>query len=142
MSSYEYIKGRGKRFTSDNQPPNRGRKPKLYTVLKDAYGLSYEEYKRAQLYVMQLSKAEAEELSRDASTPMFVVELCRLHLRGASVGDARALSEAKADLWGKEIAAQKLDITTNGKEIGSGGACPLSMEEARRMVAHMEGREE
>ena len=35
---YEHIKGKGNRFSSTNQPPNRGRKPKLYTIAKKAYG--------------------------------------------------------------------------------------------------------
>ena len=29
-------------FTSDNQPVNRGRKPKLYTIAKKKYNISHE----------------------------------------------------------------------------------------------------
>mgnify|MGYP001100608294 CR=1 FL=1 len=31
-------------FTSDNQPVNRGRKPRLYTIAKKKYNISHEEY--------------------------------------------------------------------------------------------------
>ena len=49
MSSYEYIRGKGNRFTSDNQPLNRGRKPKLYTIAKKSYGITLDEFKEGLL---------------------------------------------------------------------------------------------
>ena len=106
---YEHKKGKGNRFSSTNQPQNRGRKPKLYTIAKKAYGLSYEEYKEMRMYLMQLSKKELEELAKDESTPMWVVILCRAYIKGAAKGDARSLEETKADLWIKDIAATKIE---------------------------------
>ena len=38
-------------FTSDNQPVNRGRKPKLYTIAKKKYNISHEEYKDVIAYL-------------------------------------------------------------------------------------------
>lgn len=35
--------GKRTRFTSENQPKNSGRKPKLYTIAKKAYNVSREE---------------------------------------------------------------------------------------------------
>jgi hypothetical protein len=108
----------GNKFTSDNQPANRGRKPKLYTIAKKAYGLSYEEYKEMRMYLMQLSKHELEELAKDENTPMWIVILCRSYVKGAAKGDTRTLEETKMDLWSKDIAATKIDVTTNGKDVG------------------------
>lgn len=109
--------GKKTRFTSENQPKNNGRKPKLYTIAKKAYGLSYEEYKEMRMYLMQLSKTELEELSNDPSTPMWIVILCRSYIKGAVKGDTKTLEETKTDLWGKDIVASKIDITTNGRDI-------------------------
>lgn len=106
------------RFTSERQPPKSGRKPKLYTIAKKAYGLSYEEYKEMRMYLMQLSKKELEELAKDENTPMWVVILCRTYIKGAAKGDSRSLEETKVDLWSRDIAATKIDVTTNGKDIG------------------------
>lgn len=44
--------GKKTRFTSENQPKNSGRKPKLYNIAKKADGLSYEEYKEMRMYLM------------------------------------------------------------------------------------------
>ena len=118
MAGYDNIKGKGNRFTSTNQPPNRGRKPKLYTIAKKAYGLSYEEYKEMRMYLMQLSRKELDELAKDDSTPMWIVILCRAYVKGAAKGDTRTLEETKVDLWAKDIAATKIDVTTNGNDIG------------------------
>lgn len=106
------------RFTSERQPHKSGRKPKLYTIAKKAYGLSYEEYKEMRLYLMQLSKDELEELIKSEDTPMWIIILGRSYLKGAAKGDTRSLEETKADLWSKDIAAMKVDITTNGKDVG------------------------
>ena len=45
--------GKKTRFTRENQPPNRGRKPKLYTIAKKAYNISYDEWKEVVVEVMQ-----------------------------------------------------------------------------------------
>lgn len=114
---YKY--GKNTQFSSENQPKNSGRKPKLYTIAKKAYGLSYEEYKEMRMYLMQLSKTELDELSKDKDTPMWIVILCRSYIKGAAMGDTKALEETKTDLWGKDIASSKIDITTNGRDISS-----------------------
>lgn len=111
-------KGEKTRFTSENQPHNRGRKPKLYTVAKQAYSLSYEDYKGMRCYLMQLTKEELEALVNSKDTPMWIVILCRAYIKGAAKGDTRTLEETKGELWDKDIAATKIDITTNGKDVG------------------------
>lgn len=70
------------------------------------------------MYLMQLSKAELEELAKNDDTPMWVVILCRAYVKGAVKGDTRTLEETKVDLWSKDIAAMKIDVTTNGNDVG------------------------
>lgn len=104
---YERIKGKGRRFTSENQPPNRGRKPKLYTIAKKAYNLSYADFKDMRCYLMQLSRKELEDISMANDTPIWITILCRSYLKGASKGETQTLEETKMDLWGREVASIK-----------------------------------
>lgn len=46
------------RFTSENQPPKSGRKPKIYNVAKKTYGISFEEFKEVVNYLMQCPKTK------------------------------------------------------------------------------------
>ena len=142
---YEHIKGKGNRFSSTNQPQNRGRKPKLYTIAKKAYGLSYEEYKDMRLYLMQLTKEELEELSKGKDTPIWVATLCRAYMKGAAKGETKALEETKGDLWAKDIAAMRIDLTTNGNDIGQQivfSPTPLTEKDIQEIKAIMNGNKE
>ena len=64
-------------FTSDNQPVNRGRKPKLYTIAKKKYNISHEEYKDVIAYLMQCTKKEINSIAEDENTPIWIVNVCR-----------------------------------------------------------------
>jgi hypothetical protein len=61
--------GKKTRFTSENQPQNRGRKPKLYTIAKKAYNISYDEWKEVVVHVMQCTKKEVEDIIEKDDTP-------------------------------------------------------------------------
>lgn len=88
---YEHIKGKGNRFSSTNQPKNRGRKPKLYNIAASGYKVSKEEFAETANYVMQLPKEEAMKLAEKADTPMWVVLIIRSLYKSASKGDMRQL---------------------------------------------------
>lgn len=107
MGRFEEGNKKGKKFSSDNQPPNRGRKPKLYTIAKKAYNLSYVDFKDMRCYLMQLSRKELEDISMANDTPIWIAILCRSYLKGASKGETQTLEETKIDLWGREIASIK-----------------------------------
>lgn len=70
MSNYEYIKGKGNRFSSTNQPAIRGRKPKLYTVAKNIYNISSEDYRNVFFFLAQKSRKDIEAIAKDDSTPI------------------------------------------------------------------------
>ena len=50
------------RFSSTNQPKNKGRKPRLYTIAKEVYKCSYEDYKEGVMYLLQCSLAELKSV--------------------------------------------------------------------------------
>ena len=71
MALFEKGNKNGNRFTSDNQPPNRGRKPKLYKKLKELVGqtvgheLEKEDYSNVIRFLMERSPKELERLIKD-----------------------------------------------------------------------------
>ena len=111
MGKFEEGNKKGKKFSSDNQPPNRGRKPKLYTIAKKAYNLSYSDFKDMRCYLMQLSRKELEDISKAVDTPIWIAILCRSYLKGASKGETQTLEETKMDLWGREVTLSLIHIS-------------------------------
>lgn len=116
---YEHIKGKGNRFSSTNQPQNRGRKPKLYTIAKKAYNVSREEWNDTKLYLLQCSPSELDKIINNQDTPMWVLILARGLKRNAAKGVTDVLDGIEDRLWGKAEASSKVDITTNGKDISN-----------------------
>ena len=83
---YEHIKGKGNRFSSTNQPENRGRKPKLYTIAKKAYNVSREEWNEVKMYLLQCTPQEIDKIIGKEDTPMWVLILARGLKRNAAKG--------------------------------------------------------
>ena len=113
---YEHIKGKGNRFSSTNQPANRGRKPKLYTIAKKTYGISFEEFKEVVNYLVQCPRKELNEIAYKEDTPIWMLNVCRALYKDTGKGVINTLRELITLMWGKEMAS-KFDITTNGKEL-------------------------
>ena len=113
---YEHIKGKGNRFSSTNQPANRGRKPKLYTIAKKTYGISFEEFKEVVNYLVQCPRKELNEIVDKEDTPIWMLNVCRALYKDTGKGVINTLRELITLMWGKEMAS-KFDITTNGKEL-------------------------
>ena len=79
--------GKATRFTKDNQPHNRGRKPKLYKQLKKLIGqsvgheLEKEDYFNVIRFLMECSPNELERLIKDKNgqpnkdTPIWVLNI-------------------------------------------------------------------
>lgn len=108
--------GKKTRFTSENQPLNRGRKPKLYTIAKKAYNISYDEWKEVVVYVMQCTKKEVEDIIEKDDTPMWVINICRALYKDSGKGSIATLKELTEKLWGKpmqETKPEDADIPTN-----------------------------
>lgn len=118
MARFDKGNTMGHRFSSENQPAVRGRKPKLYTIAQKAYKITFDEYKETIQHLIQCTKDEIKETSEASDTPIWVVNICRALLHDSGRGVMNALHELTALMWGKEM-AQKIDVTTNGKDIGT-----------------------
>ncbi|CDA95957.1 putative uncharacterized protein [Prevotella sp. CAG:1320] len=144
MSSYEYIKGKGNRFTSDNQPANRGRKPKLYTIAKKSYGITLDEFKEVVNYLWQLPKDEVREIAERGDTPIWMANVCRSLYKDTSKGVMNTLRELVQLMFGKELAT-RVDVTTNGKDIGQRlvfSPTPLTEQDIKEIKEIQHGDEE
>lgn len=96
---YKY--GKDTRFSSTNQPPNRGRKPKLYTIANKVYNISREEWNKVKLFLLQCTSAEIEKIIENEDTPMWVLILCRGLKRDAAKGITFVLNDMEDRLFGR-----------------------------------------
>lgn len=108
---YEHIKGKGNRFSSTNQPANRGRKPKLYTIAKKAYNVSREEWNEVKLYLLQCTPSEIDKIIDKKDTPMWALILARGLKRNAAKGITDVLDGMEDRLFGRAPIAQDEDST-------------------------------
>ena len=102
---YEHIKGKGNRFSSTNQPANRGRKPKLYTIAKKAYNVSREEWNEVKLFLLQSTQEEINQIIEREDTPMWVLILARGLKRNAAKGMIDVLNDMEDRIFGRAISA-------------------------------------
>ena len=108
--------GRKYRFTSENQPKNRGRKPKLYTLAKEGYALSFEEYKNIVMYLIQCSKKDLTKMTEAENTPIWMANIGRALLKDAGKGHYKTLAELTEVIWGREMAKNlNLNVTEEEK---------------------------
>ena len=106
---YEHIKGKGNRFSSTNQPENRGRKPKLYTIAKKAYNVSREEWNDVKMYLLQCTPQEIDKIIGKEDTPMWVLILARGLKRNAAKGMTDVLDGMEDRLFGRAPVASNED---------------------------------
>ena len=106
---YEHIKGKGNRFSSTNQPENRGRKPKLYTIAKKAYNVSREEWNEVKMYLLQCTPQEIDKIIGKEDTPMWVLSLARGLKRNAAKGMTDVLDGMEDRLFGRAPVASNED---------------------------------
>lgn len=108
--------GKKTRFTSENQPQNRGRKPRQYTLVKNAYALSFEEYKDIVRYLIQCSKKDLMKITESDNTPIWMANIGRALLKDAGKGHYKTLAELTEVIWGREMAKSlNLNVTEDEK---------------------------
>lgn len=96
-----YKDGVNTRFSSTNQPKNRGRKPHIYTIAKETCDISLDEYRKVVQLLMNATKEEIKQLSDNPDTPIWVVNLCSALLTDTRKGITTLLSELTDRLYGK-----------------------------------------
>ncbi len=101
MPHPENVIGKGRLYSRDYQPANRGRKPRLYTLAKHGYNVGWDEFRDVMLYVMQMTKSELEALSKSDDAPVWVVNIARSIYQDANKGRLDALRELMDRAFGK-----------------------------------------
>lgn len=96
-----FEKGNKYRFTSTNQPKKNGRKPHIYTQIKDVYNISLEEYRKVIQHLMNCTKDEITALANAKDTPIWIVNLCTALVNDTKKGTTYLLSELTDRLYGK-----------------------------------------
>lgn len=91
----------GKKFTSTYQPAKNGRKPLIYTQIKDVYSISIEEYRRVIQHLMNCTKEEITALANAKDTPIWIVNLCTALVNDTKKGTTYLLTELTDRLYGK-----------------------------------------
>lgn len=101
MPRPENVIGKGNRFSSTNQPANRGRKPKLYTIAKNTYRISYEEFREVVVHLMQLTAEELKIVVADKETPVWVINIAHALQKDTGKGVINTMRELMDRTWGK-----------------------------------------
>lgn len=105
----------GKRFSSDNQPPNRGRKPSLYKQLEGIIGreisveFSKEDYTKIAQWLLERTKSQLEEIATDSSIPVFVISMVSALVMDIRRGNTYTVDRIIDRAFGK--ATQPMDVT-------------------------------
>ena len=141
---FENNRGKGNSFTSDKQPTNRGRKPKLYTIAKKSYGITLDEFPDVVNYLWQLPKGEVKAIAEREDTPIWMANVCRALYKDTARGTMNALRELIHLMFGKELTT-KIDVTTNGRDIGQQlifSPTPLTEQDIKEIKEMQHGNEE
>lgn len=111
----ENVIGKGNRFSSTNQPANRGRKPRLYkTIVKSGYNIGRDEFINVERTLIQNTKEELDEIAKKDDTPIWVAIICRALIRSGAKGEIQILNDMSDRIFGK----QKQEIEISGNQIG------------------------
>lgn len=107
------------RFSSTNQPKKNGRKPHIYTQLKDVYQISIDEYRKIVQFLMHSTREEIEALGEAKDTPIWMVNLCSAFLADTKKGTTYLLSELTDRLYGKpkQVTENYSEVTEKNKAV-------------------------
>ena len=128
----------GNKFTSENQPPNRGRKPRLYTLAKKGYNIGKEEFYDVLMYLMQLPRPDLKDIAESEKHPVWVVNIARAIFKDTGKGVIYTVRELMDRLYGK--VASNIDLTSGGAPFSHE---PISIEiiDRREQVAKQDAND-
>lgn len=124
---YEHIKGKGNRFSSTNQPANRGRKKSAYKQLLERLKesghplISKEEYDKISSGVICQPTPILVEIEKDEDTPAFVRTDIRGLLSDMKIGSTKTLDKILDRILGKPT-----QPTENKHDVSVKGSIPIS----------------
>lgn len=112
---FKKIEGKdGNTFSSTNQPENRGRKKKIYTVIKEM-GYSADDIKTAFGELAFYSVDEINKMILDESKPIITRIVAKQFSIALIAGDWSKIKEILEHVIGKPN--QSTDITTDGEKV-------------------------
>ena len=124
---YEHIKGKGNRFSSTNQPKNRGRKPSAYKALlkhveqQGGAPLTREEFNKLSLQIINAPLPTLLELEKDEELPIWLKTYIRGYITDLKEGNTRTMEQCLDRLFGKAT-----QPTENKTEVAIKGSVPIS----------------
>lgn len=104
--------GKPYRFTSENQPANRGRKPSLYHMAAEDYDVSYEDFCKVCKYLMQRTKTQLEDIVSSEDTPMWVINVARAIHKDSGKGVTFTIQWLANRFWGNPQDSLKMDASS------------------------------
>lgn len=117
MPNPQNVIDKGRPYSKDYQPANRGRKPRLYTLAKAAYNVGWDEFRDVMLMVMQMTKAELEALTKDDETPAWVVNIARAIYKDTGKGRIDALRELMDRAFGKVPQRNEVSLSAAPEDV-------------------------
>ena len=116
----------------------------MYTIAKKSYGITLDEFREVVNYLWQLPKDEVREIAERGDTPIWMANVCRSLYKDTSKGVMNTLRELVQLMFGKELAT-RVDVTTNGKDIGQQiifSPTPLTEQDIKEIKEIQDGNQE
>ena len=119
MANPENIRGKGNRFSSTNQPPNRGRKKTLFRQMVEKWKKdgtpkpSKEDYNKMICYLMERTAKEIKEIGEDENTPIWVKSIILAIVKDMKNGRATTINTLFDRILGKPTVGALVDATMN-----------------------------
>lgn len=118
MPHPENVIGKGNRFSKDNQPANRGRKPRLYTIAKQTENIGWDEFKDVMMMLMNSTKDELKAIMDAPDTPVWVVNVARAVWKDTGRGKLDALRELMDRTYGKVPQRTDVSLSASPEDVG------------------------
>lgn len=128
MPKPENVIGKGNRFSSTNQPKNRGRKPSLYTHIRKLLAmnvdieLSKEDYYKIIAFLMERPFEDLKKIARNEKIPVWIITLVKAMANDINAGRMTTLDSLFDRLFGK---AQQPVTNKNESTIEIKGSIPI-----------------
>lgn len=119
--------GKATRFSATNQPKKNGRKPSLYTQLKEMaklegnIDLSREDFSKMTMLMLSKPLSELQTLAKSEDTPIWIVNIVRAIIKDASDGRISTLDSLLDRLFGKATQPMVQDVSVDMQ-----GSIPVS----------------
>lgn len=112
---YEHIKGKGNRFSSTNQPPNRGRKKSLFRSMVEKWDdnetpkPSKEDYNKMIGYLMERTSDELAVIASDPDTPIWAKTIIKAMQEDVNIGRITTITALFDRVFGKPSQSAEID---------------------------------